>query len=246
VLEEIVRFRKKIVNVLKSCIRTSERVVDHRSLLESIRMENRLGKIGLIVEYKRASPKGVIRLDVMPDKYVEKYRDIAAGFSVLVEPYWFLGSLEYVAAIRSWSGKPVLFKDFIVDPWQIDLAWCLGADAVLLISEVLSDRELVSLVEHARELGLEVLLESNSPSHLIDLYSRLGDPILLGLNSRNLRTLTVDLDAALQSVRDLRESVGDSAVIVLESGVSSFDDIEKAWRSGANAVLVGTFMMRNF
>jgi len=246
VLEEIVRFRKKLINALKSSIKISERIVDHRSLIESIREFNRNGRIGLIIEYKRSSPRGIIRLDVRPDEYVEKYRDIASGFSVLIEPFWFLGSLEYLPAIRYWSGKPVLYKDFIVDPWQIDLAWSLGADAVLLISEVLSDREVMQLVDHARSLGLEVLLESNSPSVLIDFYSRIGRGVLLGLNSRNLKTLKVDLGAALQGLKDLRESLDSEAVIVLESGISSINDIENAWRNGANAVLVGTFMMKNF
>ncbi|NPA70872.1 MAG: indole-3-glycerol-phosphate synthase [Crenarchaeota archaeon] len=245
-LEEIVRFRKKLINALKSSIKISERIVDHRSLIESIREFNRNGRIGLIIEYKRSSPRGIIRLDVRPDEYVEKYRDIASGFSVLIEPFWFLGSLEYLPAIRYWSGKPVLYKDFIVDPWQIDLAWSLGADAVLLISEVLSDREVMQLVDHARSLGLEVLLESNSPSVLIDFYSRIGRGVLLGLNSRNLKTLKVDLGAALQGLKDLRESLDSEAVIVLESGISSINDIENAWRNGANAVLVGTFMMKNF
>jgi len=246
VLEEIVNLRKKIINVLKSSIKLPERTVNHRSLIESIRDYNRRGTIGLIVEYKRASPRGVIRLDVRPDEYVEKYRNIAAGFSVLIEPFWFLGSIEYLPLIRNLSGLPVLYKDFIVDVWQIDLAWSLGADAVLIISEILSDREVVRFVEHARELGLEVLLESNSPSVLIDYYSRIGRGLLLGLNSRNLRTLKVDLTAALQGLKDLRESLDDDAVIVLESGISSTKDVEDAWRSGANAVLVGTFMMRNF
>ncbi len=246
VLEEIVKFRRKIVNALKSTLRPSERIVEYRSVAEGIRRANRDGRIGMIIEYKRASPRGVIRLDVEPDKYVERYRDLASAFSVLVEPFWFLGSLEYLAAIRYWSGKPVLYKDFIVDLWQIDLAWAFGADAILIISEILNDRELVSYVEHARELNLEVLLESNSPSILIDLYSRFGKEVILGLNSRDLKSLRIDLAAAMQGVKDLRESLGSDVLIVLESGISSYDDIERAWRIGANAVLVGTFMMKEY
>ncbi len=246
-LQEIINLRKKIINSLKKCIKTCERALPYRSLIDSIRSKNLNSDIGIIVEYKRASPRGIIRLDIKPDDYVSRYSSIACGFSVLVEPYWFLGSLEFIPLIKECTNLPVLFKDFVIDLWQIELAWSLGADAILLICEILTDRDIERFIEYSLKLGLEVLIESNNSQQLLQIYqSYKNSKVMLGLNSRNLKTLTVNFEEALANLVKIRQYIDDSTVIVLESGVASFRDIERARSHGANAVLVGTFMMKNF
>ncbi len=243
-LEEIVKFRYKIIESLKKCIKICERELPLNSLRDSILSKNKTNNIGIIVEYKRSSPRGIVRLDVKPDEYVEKYRNIACGFSVLVEPYWFLGSLEYIPLIKNISKLPILYKDFIVDEWQIDLAWYFGADAILLIYEVLEDK-IDRYVQHCLDLGLEVVLESHDPNILIEFSKTFNDRVLLGLNSRNLKTLNVEFEKSLNNLKMLRENVK-NRLIIFESGISSLDDINNIWKLGANAVLVGTFFMKSF
>jgi indole-3-glycerol phosphate synthase len=194
----------------------------------------------LIAEIKRASPAaGVIAADAEPRSLALAYEAAgAAAISVLTEPRHFQGSMADLQAVRSSVDVPILRKDFHVHPAQVIEARAAGADAVLLIVSAVSDDELVSLLATADDLGLDVLLETHSDE---DLERALAtDSPLLGVNARDLETLEVDVERALERVA----RVPSDRLVVLESGIASRADVEAAVGAGASAILVGEALMR--
>jgi indole-3-glycerol phosphate synthase len=157
---------------------------------------------------------------------------------VLTERDHFGGSLGDLVAARAATDLPILRKDFIVDAAQIAQARSAGADAVLLIAAALDRMELKDLCAAAQELGLAALVETHSAGE-IDLALGAGARIV-GVNSRDLETLTVHLDRALTLIATVPREV----VRVLESGVSTRADVVRAVNAGADAVLVGEALMR--
>lgn len=196
--------------------------------------------IAVIAEVKRASPSaGPIASDADPVLQATAY-DVggASAISVLTEPLHFGGSLHDLRAVRSAVLHPVLRKDFLVDPAQVLEARAAGADSVLLITSCLDDDELDRMLDAARELGMEPLLETHSDQ---DLERALAtDAEIVGVNARDLESLEVDMDAALAR---LRRVPGDR-VAVLESGISAHADVVAAVEAGASAILVGEALMR--
>ncbi len=242
IVDTIVKYRRKLVEFEKKYLRiNNQRTSPLISLRDSITSSNRIGRIGVIAEYKRASPKGIISLELKPEEYVCRVRNYVCGFSVLTEPFWFLGNYTYLVLIKELSNLPILFKDFIIDTWQVDLAYTLGADAILLISELLSNRELENLYEYALNKDLEVVIETNSKEKAIEIANTY-DKALLGVNARNLKTLQVSIEKAINIIREVRNSVEN--LIILESGISSKEHMIYAKEGGANAVLIGTSLMR--
>jgi indole-3-glycerol phosphate synthase len=189
---------------------------------------------------KRASPSaGAIAVDVDPVLQAAAY-DVggAAAISVLTEPRHFGGSLDDLGQVRSAVLHPVLRKDFLVDPVQVTEARAVGADSVLLITSCLDDDELAAMLEAARALGMEPLVETHSDE---DLERALAtDAEIVGVNARDLETLEVDAHAALARLR----RVPDDRVALLESGVSTHAHVAAAVDAGASAILVGEALMR--
>jgi indole-3-glycerol phosphate synthase len=159
--------------------------------------------------------------------------------SVLTEGRHFGGSVDDLVAVRAVSSLPVLRKDFIVGPAQVAESAALGADAVLLIAAALSDEELVELISATRDLGLAALVETHAEDELERALAARAE--IIGVNSRDLETLHVDLDRALALVARLPAS----QVRVLESGLRNRDDVRRAEQAGADAVLVGEALMRS-
>jgi indole-3-glycerol phosphate synthase len=198
-----------------------------------------LGPIRLIAEVKKASPsKGLIRADFDPVETALTYEEHgAAAISVLTDTPFFQGSLEYLQAVRSRVGLPVLRKDFILDHYQVVEARAAGADAVLLIAECLDDCSLRSLHNRALELGLTPLVELYEPANLgrvLDAGAR-----LIGINNRDLRTFEVDLDHTLR----LLESIPRDCLVVSESGIRTRQDVLRLEAAGVAAMLVGETLM---
>ena len=133
---------------------------------------------------------------------------------------------------------PMLFKEFVVDPWQVWQARELGASAVLLIAAALPEAELASLMDTCREAGLEVLFEVHDGDEL-DVGLRLQAPIL-GINNRNLKTFHTTLDTTLS----LRERVPEEVLLVSESGIRDANDIARLQAANIHAVLVGEHLLR--
>lgn len=192
-----------------------------------------------IAEVKRASPsEGAINA-ADPVAQAARYEAAgAAAISVLTEPKHFDGSLADLTSVRRTVGLPVLRKDFLVHPSQLLEARANGADAALLIAGTVSRDELVALVAAARDLGIEPLVEATNEEELADALAT--DATVIGVNARNLETLEVDVDRALWLIRQ----IPDGHIRVFESGISRRDQVEAAVAAGADAILVGTALMK--
>lgn len=196
--------------------------------------------VAFICECKKASPsKGVIS-ESFP--YLEIAREYeAAGadcVSVLTEPKWFLGDDRYLREISSEISLPCLRKDFTVDEYMIYEAKLLGASAVLLICSLLDGERLKRYINICDSLGLSALTEVHSED---EIKTALGAGArMIGVNNRNLRDFTVDVENS----RRLRAAVPTGVLFVAESGVSESGDVDALRRAGCDAVLVGEALMR--
>jgi indole-3-glycerol phosphate synthase len=192
-----------------------------------------------IAEYKNASPsEGQMGIHLSLEKTVALYNVHADAISVLTEEEHFQGTLEDLARASSLATIPVLRKDFIVDPYQILEALHYGADAVLLIADILDRESLQSLFQYALDRGLDVLLEA----HSVPAFERALtlNPSILGINNRNLDDLTIDRGRT----RELSGAVPPGTLVVSESGFLTPEHIEeiKPW---ARAFLIGTAIMKS-
>ncbi len=193
--------------------------------------------VALIAEAKRASPsKGLLCPDYRPLDLARAYAaNGAAAISVLTESHFFGGSLDDLAEIRRGLEVdiPLLRKDFILEPYQVYEARAFGADAVLLIAAVLGDGVLGELLVLVQELGMAPLVEVHDQAELERVLFL--EPRVVGINNRDLRDFSVDLD----TFGRLRALVPDDVVAVAESGVRSAVDVRRLAHMGADAVLVG-------
>lgn len=199
------------------------------------------GGIRLIAEFKRQSPSaGELRPGEAIEEIVRGYAAAgAAALSVLTDAVGFGGSLVDLESARVAVPLPVLRKEFVVDRYQVLEARAHGADAVLLIAECLDDCHLRSLYREILDLGMTPLVELHSEEHLERVLA-LGST-LIGINNRDLRTMTTDLDHVLR----LRDRVPAECVLVAESGIRSRADVERLERAGIGAMLVGESLLRS-
>jgi indole-3-glycerol phosphate synthase len=197
--------------------------------------------MGLIAEVKKASPSaGVIKADFDPLAIAARYQTAGANcLSVLTDEHFFQGHLDYLRQIRETASVPCLRKDFIVDHYQVVEARVAGADAILLIAECLTDCELRDLYFYAAELGMECLIEVYDPENLERVLKL--DPPLVGVNNRDLRSFTVDLDHTIR----LAPQVPSSTLLVSESGIKTRADVVRLQTAGVGAILVGETLMRS-
>lgn len=196
-------------------------------------------KLTVIAEVKRRSPsKGDIAIDLDPGALAEEYaRGGAACVSVLTDGPHFGGSSADLAAARG-AGLPILRKDFTVDERDVLDARLMGADAVLLIAAVLSDSELRQFMEVAAEMRLDALVEVHDEAEL-GRALEIG-ATLVGVNQRDLRTFTVDM----QRAERLGALMPADVVAVAESGITGAADARRAAAAGYSAVLVGEHLVR--
>ena len=196
--------------------------------------------VSFICECKKASPsKGIIASDYPYVEIAREYELAGADcISVLTEPTRFLGANEHLAEITKSATIPCLRKDFTVDEYMIYQAKLLGASAVLLICAILDEDSLARFLALSDMLGLTALVETHDASEIATAL-RLGARVI-GVNNRNLKDFSVDLDVSL----GLREIVGSKALFVAESGISAPEDVEKFRKIGVDAVLVGETLMR--
>jgi indole-3-glycerol phosphate synthase len=189
----------------------------------------------VIAECKRRSPsRGILREDYRPAEHAKAYADAgAAAISVLTEPTFFDGSLAHLQEVRAAVDVPLLRKDFIVERYQILEAAASGADAILLIVGALEPGSLRTLLAFAAEAGLAALVEVHGAVEL--RIAADSGATLIGVNSRNLRTLSVEPDVHEQ----LAPLLAGAAVTVAESGLREHADLQRLGRAGYHAFLVG-------
>jgi len=194
----------------------------------------------IIAELKKRSPsKGEIRPDFDPVACARAYADGgAAALSVLTDERYFGGQLDFLEKVRAAVPLPLLRKDFVIDPSQVDEARVAGADAVLLIAAALEPAALKSLSARARALGLDALVEVHDEAEL-EVALEAGAE-LLGINNRNLRTFETDLAVTER----LAPRVPRGVLLVAESGIFHARDLARLARAGAHAFLVGESLMR--
>lgn len=203
--------------------------------------------IHLIAEIKKKSPSaGLIRPDFDPIELARIYhRHGASALSVLTDAQYFDGRLDYIAAVRAAVPLPVLRKDFMIDPYQLYEARAAGADAILLIGEVLPVSQLRDMLHTACGIGLTSLIEVHEQETLERLLEVLPFPnsyrSLLGINNRNLKIQQTDLATTERLVR----LVGDGTLLVSESGVKTRADVLRLQAAGAAALLIGETFMRS-
>ncbi|HJR60401.1 MAG TPA: indole-3-glycerol phosphate synthase TrpC [Vicinamibacterales bacterium] len=189
----------------------------------------------VIAECKRRSPsRGILRQQYDPAAHAVAYAAAgAAAISVLTEPTFFDGAPSHLTAVRAAVTVPLLRKDFIVTAYQVHESVALGADAVLLIAGALDGAELRRLHDLACSLGLAALVEVHTAPELERALE--ADVRIIGVNSRDLRTLQVDLDV----VQRLADAIPDEIIAVAESGIRSGDDLRRFSSLGYDAFLVG-------
>lgn len=200
----------------------------------------------VIAEIKRKSPSaGLIREDFNHVDIAKAYEKAgAAAISCLTDVEFFGGNIDFLHDIKHEVSLPVLRKDFIIDEYQIWEAKASGADAVLLIAEVLSEGQLVDFMILAQKLGMTTLVESHDMGNLLKVQQYAGFPhkgyCLLGINNRNLETMKTDLNHTIR----MADVIDDTSIVVSESGISAPEDLDKLREHGIHIVLVGESLMK--
>ncbi|AFZ24126.1 Indole-3-glycerol phosphate synthase [Cylindrospermum stagnale PCC 7417] len=198
-------------------------------------------KPSLIAEVKKASPnQGIIRADFDPIAIAQAYdRGGATCISVVTDQKFFQGGFEHLRAIRHRVALPLLCKDFILDPCQIYLARAAGADAVLLIAAILTDREIQNFLRVIHYLGMNALIEVHSLAEMDRLF-KMDDVRLISINNRNLGDFSIDISITQQLMAARRSQLKNLGILVTtESGLYTPTDLSLMAEAGINAVLMG-------
>lgn len=197
--------------------------------------------ISFICEVKKASPsKGLIAPEFDYMSIARAYESAgASAISVLTEPDYFLGNIEYLREIAQEVEIPLLRKDFVVDEYMIYEAKVAGASVVLLICAILDEQTIRNYIQICDQLGLSALVEAHDEEE-IQMAVRAGARII-GVNNRNLKDFTVDIQNGIR----LRRNVPSDILFVAESGIKTRQDIVQLEKGNVNAVLIGETLMRS-
>jgi len=222
---------------LASVIQAAKAAAPPRDFAAALRRDT----VALIAEVKKASPsKGVLIENFDPVAIGTTYaQNGAAAISVLIDEKFFQGNIRYLTAIRQAVDVPLLFKEFVVDPYQIYEGRAAGADAVLLIVAALEDVQLAEMHTLIRELGMAALVEVHNEAEM-ERALKLG-ALLIGINNRDLKTFHEDLGTTAR----LAALVLSDVTLVAESAIRSVEDVRRMGQSGAHAVLVGESLVKS-
>lgn len=228
------RKRNTPVDILKEII---------GSLPPTVRLRHQLqtgSPFQFICEIKKASPsRGIICADFDPIQQAQTYLAAgAAAISVLTDEKFFQGHLDHLRAVRSVTSLPLLRKDFIFDEYQIYESRAAGADLILLITRVLSTRQIADFTGLAAELGMEILLELSDESDIGKIPAQ-NQHLILGINNRDLRNFTVNLAKSFHLIRLLPDTIP----VISESGITTPADITALVKHGFTGALIGEALM---
>jgi indole-3-glycerol phosphate synthase len=252
ILDKIIEYkyteveRRKAHTPLDEVESMAARMPKCRNFYKAVTKENPRG-LNVIAEVKKASPSaGLIRKNFDPVKIAKTYEACGAdAISCLTDEKYFQGSLDYIAMIKEEVDLPILRKDFTVDEYQVYEAKAAGADAILLIAEALQPSQLMDLLMLARELTLTSIVEVHDVDLLKSILSFSDFPqqgySLLGINNRDLTTMTVDFNTTSQ----LAEFVDNRSELISESGIKTRENVDKLKEVGVGAVLIGETLCRS-
>lgn len=239
ILEKILTEKRKEVEALRQ--QTFQPYTTNKRIKPFSEIVRTKTTMAIIAEIKRASPsKGMINAHVDPVKQALQYEENgASAISVLTDTPFFKGSMEDLRKVRQVVDVPILCKDFIIDPIQIDRAQAAGANIILLIAAALDDDTLTRLYTYARARELEVLCEVHHANEMERVLA-IG-ATLIGINNRNLNTFEVDI----QTTNTLATMVTNpETILISESGIQTKTDVTQIAEAGAQAILVGETLMR--
>ena len=194
-----------------------------------------------ICEIKKASPsKGIIVENFPYIDIAKEYESAgAAAISVLTEPNFFKGNDKYLQEVSNTVNIPTLRKDFIIDEYQIYQAKIIGASAILLICAILNEKTLKNYINIAKSLNLDCLIETHNEEEIKQSLNSGAE--IIGINNRDLKTFTVDINNSLK----LRKYLPDNKILISESGIKTSDDIKILKDAGFSGTLIGESMMRS-
>lgn len=194
----------------------------------------------IIAEIKKASPSaGIIAENFDPVQKAKEYEvNGASALSILTEEDFFMGSTEHLKKVKKVTSLPILRKDFMIDEYQIYESKLIGADCILLIASILSDKKIEDFINIAKELELDYLIEVHDEAELKRIAHY--EDALIGINNRNLKTFEVDLD---NSVR-LRKLFKEENIFIAESGIKSREDMNYLKLNDIKVFLIGESLMR--
>ena len=198
-------------------------------------------KFPIIAEIKKKSPsRGILCKNFDPIKIAQMYQKAGVKcLSILTEEKFFGGDINFIPLIKKKVSLPVLRKDFIIDEWQVYESYHYGADCILLIFAILSDKEIISFYKIAKKLGMDVICEVHDDIELnraIDLKVE-----CIGINNRNLKTLEINLENFQSLVKKIPENI----FKICESGIKKNSDLNFLSLQGAQAFLIGETLMKS-
>lgn len=243
-LDQILKTKKDEVRQLYASnyhyqLTVQERPIPTYSFMEALQKPKR--RSALIAEIKKASPsKGVLRKDFHPVQIAQAYERAGADcLSVLTDQTYFQGDPSFIAQIKEKVQLPVLRKDFIVDPLQIQQSVELGADAILLIAKALSAELLADLYELAGQVGLDCLIEVSTREEIQRVFSKIK-PKLIGINNRDLTTFSTSPEVT----KTLLPYIPEGTLVISESGIHDARTMRTLEQLGVNGFLIGEYLMR--
>lgn len=239
ILEKIIKDKRLEVESLKRQMpidNLDEPINEVRDFIAAINML----PLGLIAEVKRKSPSaGIIRHQFNPEEIAKSYSDNGAtAISCLIDNKYFGGGVDDFSAVYNAVSLPVLYKEFVVDLWQINHAFSIGAAAVLLIAAVLNDNELISFSDKIKHYGMIPLIEVHNEDEMQRVLKM--DVCCVGINNRNLKTFETSLETTLKLIRMVPSDIS----VISESGIKNANDVRILKDAGVNAILVGEHLLK--
>ncbi|MBN1353444.1 MAG: indole-3-glycerol phosphate synthase TrpC [Candidatus Omnitrophica bacterium] len=244
ILSKIINEKRKEIDALRAKMPLAElKELASKNYVKSSFKRNigRAHHINLVAELKKASPqKGIIRGDFNPLKIALTYQaNGASAISVITDERFFEGNIKIIKELKDRVTLPILRKDFIIDEYQIYESLYWGADAILLIAQILTEDELVNFYKIAKDLGMDVLVETHSEEDIAKVLK--SGASIIGINNRDLTTFKIDLSTTQRLIRLIPES----KIRLSESGIKTYEDVMFLKSLGINAVLIGEAFMES-